>query len=1634
MIGRHVIEKVLLGRSFPWLVGLMVVVSLVPLISQTAVACTCKPPDIAITDGMWVDKVGEPDAKYYCGKGDSSKFHIRVKTNGEIRRSYLKFDISGLSTPVVSAKLSINKTGGDGGTVGVYGLSSWSCNSAPGPAGFLDTASGPYVFDITSWVNDLISQGKDYLYLGLAMTDEPPPNPSEEKHVDFSHPCLEIELNHNPDAVDDTYATDENTQLNVPAPGVLGNDSDPDGDALTVASYDNTTAEGGTVAMNDDGSFTYDPPADFCGDDSFTYTVSDGNGGTDTATVAITVNCVADCSSYQVDFLGSSYDGANTNFAYRVAASDDPAISHWVLALPTCIDEADIEAAGPGTWEFGTDPTTGARGIKFETSINAGESVDFYVTLTGSWHEEAAQAAIKAGQLVCFKDTVGPSCNQPPVAVDDSYTTDENTQLNVPAPGVLGNDSDPDGDALTVESYDSTTVKGGSVSMNSDGSFTYDPPADSCCGDDSFTYTVSDGHGGTDTATVSITVNCTCNNNSPVANDDTASTLTNTPVDIDVLANDSDPDGDPLIVVSVTQPSHGTVVNNGDGVTYTPDTDYCGDDSFTYTISDDGHCSGCQHGGQCGGGQCGGGGQCDGCNPGTSTATVYVTVICVADLEVAKTCHDLVAGEADQLAYTITVTNHGPSAADGVSLSDELPAGLSNATYSLDGGAKTAWSSPLDLGTMAAGTSHTIEIYADVDPGLTGTLSNTATVSSDTSEPAQDQYPNSDTCANTVTSQTDLEVVKTDATDPVVAGEDLSYKVTVTNHGPSDATGVEVTETLPDGVSYVSATPSQGSYDPGSGVWSVGDLADGASATLTLVVSVDSVTTATITNTVCVSGDQTDPNGDNNCDDEETSVTPLITIDDVTVTEGVDADAVFTITLSNPSASDVTVNYATADNTAVQPGDYTAVSGTATIPAGSLSTTVSVPIVDDTVSEPTEDFYVNLSGASNANITDSQGVGTILDDDIANNPPVAVDDDVITDEDTSVTIPVLGNDSDPDGDTLTVTGATAGTNGTTIVNPDGTITYTPDPNYCGQDSFTYSISDGRGGTDTATVSVTVNCVNDPPVALDDTATTNADTAVTIEVLANDSDPDGTVDPATVTISTPPSGGSVIVNADGTITYHPDPGFNGVDTFTYTVDDNEGLTSNIATVSVTVVSAGADLAVVKTADNIAPNEGDTVNFTITVTNNGPDDATGVTVTDLLPVGLTYSSDTGGGAYNPATGLWTVGALAAGADATLTITATVNAGTGGSTITNTASATGDQPDPDTTNNTGSVDLTVGVFVAGGGGGAAQECEGKVIISEVAWAGTAASPQDEWIELRNLGTTPVDLTGWTIRWRKKNPVTPDDYRWKVVELSGTILPAPTSACELAAQEGGAPVKIVKRPDDNISWLVVSEAEKQEGNGYFLLERRSDKTVSDIPAGLIYDTTPPYPLDLDDDGDVIELLNDQGEIVDTANASPEPRNGWPAGDPTIHATMERIDPLGPDSPDNWYTNMGIITYGLDANGRPLVATADLANVDVLSDLALENEVVPAKTRAGARLEVGIDLPREARKTGWPWIRVTRPGVTEAAGGGGGVIPYSFSSRYAHDIYWLGIDTSNLPPGKYNFWIVYGEGKVILVPVEVLP
>jgi hypothetical protein len=162
------------------------------------------------------------------------------------------------------------------------------------------------------------------------------------------------------------------------------------------------------------------------------------------------------------------------------------------------------------------------------------------------------------------------------------------------------------------------------------------------------------------------------------------------------------------------------------------------------------------------------------------------------------------------------------------------------------------------------------------------------------------------------------------------------------------------------------------------------------------------------------------------------------------------------------------------------------------------------------------------------------------------------------------------------------------------------------------------------------------------------------------------------------------------------------------------------------------------------------------------------------------------------------------------------------------------------------------------------------GDVVINEIAWAGTAASPNAEWIELYNPTDQAIILTNWSL-----------------VALDGT--PAISLAGVIPA------------------------------GGYFLLERTSDSVVSDLPADFIYTGA------LDNDGEGLQLLDPDGTLIDSANLAGGP---WPVGSGTPdYASMERVDPLAPDAPANWASNNGISCNGYDANGEPLMGTPKQVN-----------------------------------------------------------------------------------------------------------
>lgn len=198
----------------------------------------------------------------------------------------------------------------------------------------------------------------------------------------------------------------------------------------------------------------------------------------------------------------------------------------------------------------------------------------------------------------------------------------------------------------------------------------------------------------------------------------------------------------------------------------------------------------------------------------------------------------------------------------------------------------------------------------------------------------------------------------------------------------------------------------------------------------------------------------------------------------------------------------------------------------------------------------------------------------------ANTAPVAVDDLAETEEDSAVVVNVLGNDTDLDGDPLTVSAVTAASNGSVVINGDNTITYTPTADYYGTDMFTYTVIDGKGGSDTADVAIVISPVNDAPVARDDSATTEQDAAVTINVLGNDFDVDG--DMLTVDSVTQPATGEVVINLDSTLTFIPNADFSGTESFTYTIVDGNG-GSDWATVTVDAQTAAVTTAHVSDLD-------------------------------------------------------------------------------------------------------------------------------------------------------------------------------------------------------------------------------------------------------------------------------------------------------------------------------------------------------------------------------------------------------------------------------------------------------------------
>ena len=613
-------------------------------------------------------------------------------------------------------------------------------------------------------------------------------------------------------------------------------------------------------------------------------------------------------------------------------------------------------------------------------------------------------------------------------------------------------------------------------------------------GPDSFTYTATDPTGLTSTATVGVTV--TNVSHAPTAANDSKTMAEDSGVNIiDVLANDFDVDNHPasnagLTVTAVTQGTKGTVSFTASNVRYTPAANYYGTDSFIYTITDP--------------------------TGLTTTATVNVTVTierrrrAVAVANDAKTVVEDSGGNGiDVLANDFDVDNQPVS-----------NAGLTVTAVGAASHGSTAFTSGGVTYTPAANyygpDSFT---YTATDPtGLTSSATVNVTVTNVNDAPAA------------------VNDTKTVSEDSGANGIDVLANDFDVDNQPVNNAGLAVmavTQGAHGSVSFtagnVSYTPSANYFGPDSFTYIVTDPT-GLSSTATVNVTVANVADA-----------------------------PSAVNDAKTVSE--DSGANLIDVLANDfDVDNQPVSNAGLTITAVTQG----ANGSVAITAGKVSYTPSANYYGPdsftyTVTDPT-----GLTSTATVNVTVAN---------VADAPAAANDAKTVAEDSGANVIDVLANDFDVDNQPvsnagLTVTAVSQGAHGgVSLVG--GVVRYTPSLNYNGPDSFTYTITDPTGLTTTATVNVTVTPVNDAPVAAPDSYSVNQGATLTVNapgVLVNDTDVDG--DPLTAVVATKPANGSLVLNPNGSFTYTPAPGFSGADSISYKATDATA-TSAPVTVSISV---------------------------------------------------------------------------------------------------------------------------------------------------------------------------------------------------------------------------------------------------------------------------------------------------------------------------------------------------------------------------------------------------------------------------------------------------------------------------------
>ncbi|MEG5434888.1 Ig-like domain-containing protein [Enterobacter asburiae] len=1028
----------------------------------------------------------------------------------------------------------------------------------------------------------------------------------------------------------ENVSTPEDTTLtSSAAQNLLLNDSDPDGDTLSILNYSvsgvgtvftaGQTADltgYGKLTINADGSYTFVPVADWNGTvPTVTYRVVDGrtNGAT-TAQLKITVTPVKDA------FDDSLTTHAGTPVTIDVFANDK-------------FSNGDKAITGKTNGAYGTVSISNGQVIYTPTSGYVGTDTFTYTVTSGGKTETATVT------LTLVNDA-------PQVGLAKTGSTAEDTTLTN-GENLLTGASDLNGDALTVKSFtvgnttwaagQTATLAGyGALTLNADGSYTFVPVADWNGNVPQVTYTITDGRTNGDvTSRLDISV-------TPVqdAFNDSQTGHGRDPLVIDVFNNDSFANSDKAITAT-TNGAHGTVTVSNGKVVYTLNDGYVGTDSFTYTVTS--------------------GGKTETANVtvtltnGAPTGVVGKTASTAEDQTLTSTAlQNLLNGASDPDGDTLKVSAFTVGATTWAAGQTATLAGYGALTINADGSYTFVpvadWNGSVpqvtyevtdgrDNGVQTAALDITVTPVQDAhDDSRTAHAGAPVTVDVLTN----DGFTNGDKAITGVTdgahgtvSISNGQVVYT-PTSGYVGNDSFTY--TVTSGGIEETATVYLTltnsaPTLPHwtaingedspigtpGLLLDTSSDADGDtltvtdFTVNGTTWQAGETANLAgygSLTITSDGSVTFIPVADWNGNVPVVTYTATDGRDNG------SVTSTLTIQYNAIPDAVDDNA--TTHAGVAKVIDVLANdrFSNSDKavTAVTQGN----NGSVAIENGKVRYTPNAGF------NGTDSFtYTVTSGG----VTETATVNVT----IANIAPVAHDDFTWTAEDTTLTrsaaTGLLANDSDDDNDALAITQFSTGTQiyaagqtatlagmGDLTINADGSYTFVPVADWNGAvQPILYQVSDGNGGFSVATLLLTVNPIAD---AVNDSVSTHADVPVVIDALDNDSFSNSD---QTITGVTAAAHGTVTIE-NNTLVYRPNAGYVGSDTFDYTV--TSGGKTETATVTVDVTNVAPRLTSVPT---ISTPEDTTLNSTAAqnlLTNAHDDDGDALAVTEFTVGGTRY----------------------------------------------------------------------------------------------------------------------------------------------------------------------------------------------------------------------------------------------------------------------------------------------------------------------------------------------------------------------------------------------------------------------------